>query len=281
MSSITIENWKEVENEGNDFDYVPPEYHPTYWEVPKWWYKGKRTVYTSCARVDFTGGYSIYIDGTTPRMRLTIEWDGNDMRFTNEIDIRRVLICRDIELVNRGETTEYIDIYYDKKYPKFEIVFDGLDGDIDVPIDDPVIFTEHPEWADDNEYTPGSTISAYAGVFVGGTPPLVSRARFETKADITADWVSTSWNTVGDKALQSFVIPEGVEFVRFHHQVQETDSGIDTDKFTSIEGVLVPDPIIVCTPLHLLPGLGDPATGQRVCYNGDTLIIEDLELLPS
>ena len=282
MSSITIHNWQPVSNEGNDFDYVPPAYHPTYWEVPKWWYKGDRTVYTSCARVDFTGGYQIYIDGTTPRMQLTMEWDGSKMLFKNEIDIRRVLICKNLGEVNRDETTEYIDVYYNKKYPKFEIVFDGLDGNIDVPIDDPVIFTEDPKWKDDNVYTPGTVIYAYTGTFVGGTPPLVSRARFQTKTDIDADWNNEAWtNDVGDNELQSFTIPDGVEFVRFHHQVRETDKGINTNKFTSTEGVLVPDPIIVCTPLHLLPDLGDAATGQRVCYEGDTLILEDLELLPS
>lgn len=282
MSEIVIHNWKEVSNEGNDFYFIRPVYHVTWWAVRRWWYKGDNSPYESCSRVDFTGGYQIYIDGTTPRMHLKIEWDGKDMKFTDERDIKRVLICQDLGAVTRGETTLYMDIEYVKSYPKFEIKFDGLDGSIDVPIDDPVVFTKDPEWDPANDYDPDNTIVAYTGVFIGGTPTIVSRARFQTKAQDDIEWTDIAWiEDVGENQPQSFVIPSDVTEVRFQHQVTETDLNRITNKWTSIQSINQPPPIIVCTPLNLLPDLGDSATGQRVCYEGETLIVEDLELLPS
>ena len=59
-------------------------------------------------------------------MHLRIEWDTEDLRFHDAVDIRRVLICEDIGKVNRGETFKYLDIEYDPYYPKFEVVYDGL-----------------------------------------------------------------------------------------------------------------------------------------------------------
>ena len=47
-----------------------------------------RTVYTSCARVDVNDTTSVYIDGTTPLMTITIDWDDdNTISFQNVRDI--------------------------------------------------------------------------------------------------------------------------------------------------------------------------------------------------
>ena len=90
MSSISIHNWKQTDIDGTAFEFIEPEYHPTYWEVPRWWYKGDSTVYTSCVRVDLNDATSIYIDGTTPLMQLTIDYDGDGLRGSDWRDIRRV-----------------------------------------------------------------------------------------------------------------------------------------------------------------------------------------------
>ena len=113
MSLITVHNWKQTDIDGSAFEFIVPEYHPTYWEVPKWWYKGDRTVYTSCARVDVNDVTSVYIDGTTPLMQITIDWDeDNTIEFKDVRDIRRILICAkdNIGAINRDESDEYIDI---------------------------------------------------------------------------------------------------------------------------------------------------------------------------
>ena len=105
--------------EGADFDIT---YHPsitsTYWEVPKWWYKGDRTVYTSCMRVDLNDATSIYIDGTTPLMQITLDYDGDKLRGLNWRDIRRVLVCAkdDIAAINQGVSDAYDDVEFFKDY---------------------------------------------------------------------------------------------------------------------------------------------------------------------
>jgi len=125
MARITIHNWKEVETEGG-FEYIEPEYGPFYWEVPKWWYRGNRTVYTSCTRVDYLNEYQIYIDGTTPNMHIDIYGDGQKLYFDHFVDVDRVLICRDLLPVNRRETTEYIDVDFSPR-DGYIVRWDGLD----------------------------------------------------------------------------------------------------------------------------------------------------------
>ena len=276
MSSIIIHDWKEVKNEGNDFTFMPPEYHPVYWEVPRWWYMADEQVYTSCARVDFTRGYKIFIDGTTPLMHLKITWDGRNMKLTDEVDIRRILVCKDPNAVALGETTEYMDIRYNKYYPRFEIAFDGLNGDIDVPIDSPIVFTKNPSWKSGNTYEEGETVVALTGVWIGGDPPVVSRARFQTKAPGDTTWTDQPWfENVDENEEYSFVIQPGTEFIRFEQQVEETEKARSTSEFTPIKGIggAVPPP--ACTPLYLLPDLGSPGISQRVCVDGEQLKLEE------
>lgn len=126
MSAITVQNWKVVEDNSPYFQFVLPEYHVTYWEIPKWWWQGELTVYTSCARVDYFKEYEIYIDGTTPNMHIIIYADGNNIYFDEVVDVDRVLICRDVLPVNRRETDEYIDIDFTPR-DGYIVRWDGLD----------------------------------------------------------------------------------------------------------------------------------------------------------
>ena len=50
-------------------------------------------VYTSCARVDFTVA-TRFIDGNHTSDDLKITWDGRNMKLEDEVDIRRILVCK-------------------------------------------------------------------------------------------------------------------------------------------------------------------------------------------
>ena len=78
-----------------------------------------------------------------------------------------------------------------------------------------------------------------------------------------------------------FTIPAFTTGVRFQYQVIETESNRTTDAFTPDQGVDGPPLPDTCTPLELLPDLGSNVAGQRVCYEGDVIIVEDLPALPS
>ncbi len=91
--------------------FVEPENLGYSWQVDRWWYQGRR-VYETCTRVDY-GEDQFYIDGTTPAMAITIEYENGNLFFSDYKDIRRVLLCKDLLAVTRGETTEYIDIDFD------------------------------------------------------------------------------------------------------------------------------------------------------------------------
>ena len=127
MARIEIHNWKVVGDNDQVFEFVPPEYHTLYWEIPKWWWQGERAVYTSCARVDYLKEYEIYIDGTKPSMNIIIYADGNNIYFDKAVAVDRVLICRDVLPVNRRETDEYIDIDFTLPRDGYIVRWDGLD----------------------------------------------------------------------------------------------------------------------------------------------------------
>ena len=279
MSEITITKWKEVKNEGRDFYFINPAFTENYWKVCRWWYKGKQSPYVNCSRVDFKG-YQIYINGTTPLMNLRIQWDGKDMRLFDPVDIQRILICRDLVAVNRRETTDYMDIWYNKSYPKFEVIFDDLE--IDIPIDDSAVITVNPKWDELNTYSVNSTITAYTGDYVGGVPPIETRSRFQRKTQGQSAWIDEPWEL--NKLPESpcyFTIPAFTSHVRFQYQVIETEENRIIDAFTPDQGVGAPPLPDTCTPLDLLPDLGAAVQGQRVCYDGDVIIVEDLPALPS
>lgn len=163
MSTITIKGWKEVENDG-DFIFVPPETDKYYWNVDRWWYQG-RTIYESCARIDI-GDDQIYIDGTTPAMKITVEYTKDGLNFYDYQDIRRVLVCKELHVVTRQQTTEFIDIDFE---PRNGYVVRNNDYPLEVfepwvRESTPYIVTESlPVYA-------GKVVDCVTGKFTGGDP---------------------------------------------------------------------------------------------------------------
>ena len=174
MSKITVHNWKQTDIEGSAFEFILPEYHITYWEIPKWWYKGDRTVYTSCVRVDLNDETSIYIDGTTPLMQLTLEYDGDKLRGSNWRDIRRVLVCAkdDLGAINRGESDAYDDVEFFKDYYITRV------DNYAPEVIDPLISVLKPEFYSELPVAAGSTSPFDTGTWNGGVEPVTYEWRY-------------------------------------------------------------------------------------------------------
>lgn len=195
MATIKIHNWKVTETDDtNALVFIPPEYHPTYWEVPKWWYKGDRTVYTSCVRVDLNDTTSIYIDGTTPLMQIEIEWDGSKLKATNYRDIRRVMICAkgNLAAINQGVSDEYDDVEFFKDY--YIIRVDNHSP----TIVEPLIRMLKPEFYSELPVAAGSTAPFDTGTWNGGVEPITYEWRHKAK-----DYESDTWYSVGDWTPQT------------------------------------------------------------------------------
>lgn len=208
MSLITVHNWKQTSNEGSAFELIPPVYHVTYWEVPKWWYRGNQTPYTSCARVDVNDTTSVYIDGTTPLMQITIDWDDdNTIRFEDVRDIRRILICAkdDIGAVNRGESDEYTDVEF-LQGNNYIIRYDNYFGpDVIQPLQKSI----RPTWVDGNNSGPYylDPIPFTTGTFVGGIEPITYEYRHNEQEKEGDEWLKPTPyfpydNTVTELTLQ-------------------------------------------------------------------------------
>ena len=78
MATFTVKRWKEFETDDPSLSLVPPEHHPYAWLAPRWWYRGDRTIYETCAKV-VNSEYQIYIDGYTPAMEIEVTIGGGDI----------------------------------------------------------------------------------------------------------------------------------------------------------------------------------------------------------
>ena len=208
MSKISIQNWKQTSIEGSAFELIPPVYHVTYWEVPKWWYRGDRTVYTSCVRVDVNDATSVYIDGTTPLMQITIDWDDNNtIRFENVRDIRRILILGKDNYgpVIRGESDAYTDVEFFQGN-NYTIRYDNYFGpNVIQPLQKGI----RPTWVDGNNSGPyySDPIPFTTGTFVGGVEPITYEYRHNEQEKEGDEWTKptpyfTYDNTVTEQTLQ-------------------------------------------------------------------------------
>ena len=194
MATIKIHNWKVVdEDDTGTLVFVPPEYHPTYWEVPKWWYMGDRTVYTSCVRVDLNNETSIYIDGTTPLMQLTIDYDGDSLRGSDWRDIRRVLVCAkgDLGAINRGDSDEYDDVEFFQDYYITRV------NNYAPEVIDPLIAVLKPEFYSELPVAAGSSAPFDTGTWHGGVEPVTYEWRYQAQ-----NYQSDVWYSVGDWKAQ-------------------------------------------------------------------------------
>jgi hypothetical protein len=194
MASISISNWKQVDIDGTAFEFIEPEYHPTYWEIPKWWYKGDTSVYTSCVRVDLDSVTSIYIDGTTPLMQITLEWDGSSLKATNYRDIDRVMICASNNLgpINRDESDDYTDIEFFKDYYIVRVI-----NYTPAPVIEPLIKVLKPQFYSELPVAAGSTAPFDTGTWNGGVEPITYEWRYKAQ-----DYESDVWYSVGDYTPQ-------------------------------------------------------------------------------
>jgi hypothetical protein len=189
MSSITIENWKVTDDSSPEFELVPPEYHVTYWEIPKWWYKGDEVCYTSCVRID-VGQTSVYVDGTSPLMKFTLNWEAGGQgtaSFTDWRCIDRALILEKDNLgaVNRDESDEYIDVEFNDYF--YKIRYDNYFGpDIEQPLQGDI----KPVWVNGNNSRPfyQDPIPFITGTFIGGVEPVTYEVRHK-------ELVGNNWNT--------------------------------------------------------------------------------------
>ena len=222
MSKITVHNWKQTDIEGSAFEFIPPVYRVTYWDVPRWWYKGDRTVYTSCVRVDLNDETSIYIDGTTPLMQITLEYDGDKLRGSNWRDIRRVLVCAkdDIGAINQGVSDAYDDVEFFKDYYITRV------DNYTPEVIDPLISVLKPEFYSELPVAAGSTSPFDTGTWNGGVEPVTYEWRYKAQ-----NYQSDVWYPVGDwkaqpnEAIQeTLVLPEDSDAWYIHIESRAVDA---------------------------------------------------------
>ena len=222
MSKITVHNWKQTDIEGSAFELIPPVYHVTYWEVPKWWYKGDRTVYTSCARVDLNEQTSIYIDGTTPLMEITLDYDGDKLRSPNWRDIRRVLICAkdDIAAINQGVSDAYADIEFFKDYYITRVNNYALE------VIDPLINVLKPTFYSELPIAVGSSSPFDTGTWNGGVEPITYEWRYKAQNYKSDEWFSVGdWKTQPNEAIQETIsLPEDSDAWYIHIESRAVDA---------------------------------------------------------
>ena len=204
MATIKIHNWKVAdEDDTNTLVFVPPEYHPTYWEVPKWWYKGDRTVYTSCVRVDLNDETSIYIDGTTPLMQITLDYDGDKLRGSDWRDIRRVLVCAkgDLGAINRGESDAYDDVEFFRDYYITRV------NNYAPNVIDPLIRVLKPEFYSELPIVAGSSSPFDTGTWNGGVEPVTYEWRYKAQDYQETEWISVGdWKAQPNEAIQETIV---------------------------------------------------------------------------
>lgn len=190
MSTITIENWKVTEDNSPEFQFVPPEYHVTYWEIPKWWYKGTYVCYTSCVRID-VGETSIYVDGTSPLMKFTLSWTAGgegSASFTDWRCIDRAMILNKDNLgaVNRRESDEYIDVEFDDYFYKIR-----HDNYLGPDVIEPLQKDLKPQWVDGDNSRPFylDPIPFTTGTFLGGVEPITYEYRHNEQDEEGGEWL--------------------------------------------------------------------------------------------
>ena len=113
-------------------------------------------------------------------------------------------------------------------------------------------------WANDNDYEIGETVTARTATFTGGTDPVTYQYRWQTRDLSTDTWTSAAWTaTTNAKNDVTWTIAGGGE-IRL--QSQAIDSSDPAVKVTSNTGVkTVPFPtLVISTPM----ATGDPIVGE-------------------
>ena len=189
MDQIKVKGWRVIDTEGSSLTYVPPEYHPTYWEIPKWYYKG-RYVYTSCIRIDVDGSTSIFIDGMTPLMEITVTYDGTTINFKDIRSIYRARInaTANNAAVSARESDEYVDVLFTGG-ENYRVVYGNYDNpNLNVPLQADV----KPKRDDDGRYVYTDPIPFKTGTWLGGKDPIERKWRYKQQQD------GKDWTPIGD-----------------------------------------------------------------------------------
>lgn len=223
MSTITVENWKVTEDNSPEFQFVPPEYHVTYWEIPKWWYKGKQSCYTSCVRID-VGETSVYVDGTSPLMQFTLEWEeGGEGRatFSNWRCIDRAIFLNKNNLgaINRDESDEYIDVEFDDYL--YKIRYDNYFGpDVIEPLQADI----KPLWVDGGNPFYQDPIPFTTGTYIGGVEPVTYEYRHKEFAN--NKWTAPSGYSpqTNTPTEQSITLDPKTKAQQIHIETKATDA---------------------------------------------------------
>lgn len=228
-AAITIKSWKEVSVEGTTFQFVQPDgdLHPYAWEVPMWWYNGDETVYTNCARVDVNDTTSVYIDGESPLMQITITWDGVDtVEFKDFRAINRILVCAkdNIGNINNGSSDEYSDVEFLR--PNLYVV--RYDNYVTPNIKVPLQADDKPVWVNGNTYGPVYTdpIPFITGTYTGGVEPITYEYRHKEQATDGGEWTTPTaffpqTNTPEEKTI---TLDVKTKAQRIHIETKATDA---------------------------------------------------------
>lgn len=271
MASIRIERWKQVYSSDPANKYVvAPEHHPYAWLIPRWWYKGSRTIYETCVKIHGTT-YQMYVDGFTSAMVFECEvTDDFELKITEARDIRRVVVTTAYaELIDPDG--EYLDIEHTLN-DSWVVRHNSLPAPI---VDVPPTWTSEPTLVTETVVI-GDPLTGMTGEYDGGMPsntgdPVKFRARFQVRdqsdALFNSPWQNISESelvTINSLSVESWW-PSDYKEIRFHNQLKDYDLNGDTrtsNKFTSWE--LINDPLTVQTEAVL--------AGSNVYEPGNTLI---------
>lgn len=140
----------------------------------------------------------------------------------------------------------------------------GFNGDPDGTPPREDLKVDHPtKWAAHNNYVKGQTVYCNVAHFSGGNPDsTIYRYRLQKRADANADWLSYSWTSYTDHALEiNTTCPEGQ--IRFHCQAKDSsvEPADQVDSMSTVETVVTPT---------LLP-VDTTADGQPYNPSADTL----------
>ena len=268
MASITIKNWEVVEQEGGEVEFIEPEYSTYAWQIPKWWYRRGDKVYTNCARLDVAGS-SIYIDGTSPLMEITIEWEtvtrlNGTITATSWTDIRRLMVLNTDNLgpVNRRESDEYIDVEFDKY--SYRIRHDNYNGpDVIQPLQADV----KPVWVNGNDSHPYYTdeIPFITGTYVGGIEPVTYEYRHKEQEKEGGEWTTPTdffpqTNTPTEKTIS---LDGKSKAKKIHIETKATDAE-GTVVYNNGPYLVLDNPVVTITENPAVSSFNQYVVGETV-----------------
>ena len=257
MATFTVKRWNEFETDDPSLTLVPPEHHPYAWLAPRWWYRGERTIYETCAKV-VNSEYQIYIDGYTPAMEIEVTIGGGDIDIPYFKNIRRMAITQDYAELLKPDG-QYLDIDFEWQRGEYRVVKNDLPDT--TPIDNPVTWLQSPTYilsGPTGEIQLGKDLYVINGSYEGGNPSASGkqpflRGRWQTR-DVDGNIGNSPWTNLEELAQtayapfveQSWWVDNATE-IRYQNQVRDykpgTENTRNTNKFLSYLTIMPPDPI--------------------------------------